>query len=74
MDQQNQQMPASDKKVCNCPHHKVGPWLIILIGVILLLGVLDILTYRGILAIVGILAIAIGITKLNGHKCGCCSK
>lgn len=74
MDMNQSGMPMSgDKKICNCSHHKVIPWSIILIGVVLILNAIPgVLTpmWTGIL--VGVLLVIIGGTKLGSRKCKCC--
>jgi hypothetical protein len=62
----------SDKKVCDCHHHKIIPLLVILIGLTFLLGGLGILTWRGVDIIWPILLIIGGFAKLAGRKCNCC--
>lgn len=69
MDQMNQQ-----GKTCNCPHHKVMPWGILLVGIAILLGALNILTSMAVQVAVAVILIIIGGFKLNGSKCGCCAK
>jgi hypothetical protein len=61
-------------KVCNCPHHKVVPILIILIGLNVILSALGVYDLKWMAIIVGALLIVIGGTKIGGSKCGCCSK
>ena len=61
-------------KVCNCPHHKVIPLSIILIGLAVLLGATSYLTGTTVNILVGILLIVIGGTKLKGRNCKCCSR
>ena len=61
--------------VCNCPHHKVVPWMIVLIGIDIILGAFGILingTWMWV--IIGVLLVIIGGVKLSGRKCGCCKK
>lgn len=57
-------------KVCACPHHKMVPWCIILIGLTFLLGQMNILTMEAVGLIWPVLLIIIGVTKLV--KCKCC--
>ena len=54
---------------CSCPHHKVVPLMIILIGVAFLLGALNVLTMSAVGIIWPILLIVAGGTKLGGCKC-----
>lgn len=61
----------NEKKVCHCSHHKIVPWMIILIGVTSILYVTKILPYMQMGIILGILLIIIGGAKLVDCKCGC---
>ena len=57
-----------NEKVCKCPHHKLMPWCIILIGVAFLLMNLNI--YVHAMSIIWpILLIVIGLKKLVACKC-----
>ena len=58
--------------VCKCPHHKVVPWVVILIGVDFLLGAVGVLTWSFVNITWPILLIIAGIMKLG--MCKCCSK
>jgi len=57
---------------CKCPHHRVIPWLIILIGLDFFLGGINVLTWGFVDITWPILLIIAGGTKLVG--CKCCSK
>jgi len=57
--------------MCNCPHHKVVPIMLILIGIDFLLGGMNVLTWGFVDVTWPILLIIIGGTKLGG--CKCCS-
>jgi hypothetical protein len=61
-----------EKKVCNCPHHSVMPWAIILIGVVIILAALNIFSMTTSWIIVGVLVVIAGFVKLMGRKCKCC--
>jgi hypothetical protein len=63
---------AGTGKMCKCPHHKVMPWVIILIGVDFLLGAMNVLTWSFVDITWPILVIIAGIVKLN--RCACCAK
>ncbi|MEJ0053967.1 MAG: DUF5668 domain-containing protein [bacterium] len=58
-----------EMKVCKCPHHKVVPVAIILIGLAFLLQTWDILTMGAVAVIWPVLLIVIGAVKLGGCKC-----
>jgi hypothetical protein len=61
-------------KVCNCAHHKVVPFSIILIGLVFLLGAFQVLSAMAVSVIWPILVIVIGVVKLKGRKCACCAR
>lgn len=57
---------------CKCPHHKVVPIVIVLIGLAFLLEAYNVLT-AGFVAIAWpVLVIIAGVTKLFGAGCKCC--
>jgi len=58
--------------VCKCSHHKVIPWLVILIGLDFLLGATMVLTWTFVDITWPILLIIGGVVKLV--RCNCCSK
>lgn len=59
-------------EMCKCPHHKIIPILITLIGVLFLLSSLNIVGEK--VAMIGwpILVILIGLNKMMSGKCKCC--
>ena len=59
------------KKVCKCPHHKVVPALIILIGLTFLLGSWGTLSASSVNVIWPVLVILAGAMKF-GEKAGMC--
>ena len=61
-----------ENNMCKCPHHKIVPILIILIGLTFLLGVLNILTSSFVDLAWPVLLILIGMQKLMAGKCKCC--
>jgi hypothetical protein len=65
-------MNMGDKKVCNCPHHKIMPVIIILIGLTFLLGAFNVLSPMAVSIIWPILVIIIGLKKLK--RCKCCMR
>ena len=73
MDQNNMNKPMEGGMTCKCPHHKMGPWMLILIGIVLLLGAFNILDGMVQMIIVGVALIVIGATKLGGANCKCCN-
>jgi hypothetical protein len=54
---------------CKCPHHKVMPVAIILIGLAFLLETFNILSASSVAIIWPVLLIIIGAVKLGGCKC-----
>ncbi len=65
-------VPERDRKVCGCPHHKVVPCGIALIGVLFLLQGIGILSVSLVGILWPIVLIVIGGTKLMGRRCNCC--
>jgi hypothetical protein len=58
-------------KMCSCPHHKVMPIGIILIGLVVLAGQLGWVTMSFVGVAWPILLILIGIGKWMGGSCKC---
>ncbi len=57
--------------MCHCPHHKVVPTIIVLIGLAFLLTALGVLSVetRDIAWPIGV--ILIGLMKISGGACSC---
>lgn len=66
-----QNMPGGK---CNCPHHKMVPIFIVLIGLTFLLNALGTLSMQATSIIWPILLIVIGLQKMFQHKCKCCDR
>ena len=60
------------QKVCNCPHHKVAPWMMIIVGLAFVVYALGTINFMTMGLIVGIGLFLVGFTKLTGHSCKCC--
>jgi hypothetical protein len=58
--------------VCKCPHHRVLPTMLVLIGIDFLLGAVGILSMSFVNITWPILLIILGCIKMA--RCGCCSK
>ena len=71
MDNQN---TMSQGKVCKCPHHKVVPFMIFLLGVDFLFGNLGWISVGFLNVTWPILIIIIGGTKLGRGMCKCCDR
>lgn len=69
MDQNNQ-----DQKVCKCPHHKVGPIVVILFAIAFLLGDFGTISWQVFNITWPILLIIAAASKMCGCGCKCCSK
>ncbi len=73
MDQSVNPMGSSgESKVCKCTHHKMGPIMMIFIGLVLLIGALNYLTFQWVTILVAAALIIMGAVKLGGHSCKCC--
>lgn len=62
------------KKVCRCPHHKVMPGLIILLGLIFLLQAINVVSAGFAMVAWPVVVILIGLQKFaeKSHMCKCC--
>jgi len=65
-------MQASEGK-CGCPCHKAPGLLVALIGLVFLLGALNVLSPRAVEITWPILLILVGLKKMCGGMCKCCS-
>lgn len=72
MDKMENQHGNSAEKTCGCPHHKMIPLIIVLIGIDILLGAFNVFTGWFVEVAAAILIIVAGATKLGGGKCKCC--
>jgi hypothetical protein len=61
-----------DGMMCGCPHHKVVPLCIILIGLAFLLQALGTLTASFVAMAWPVLLIVIGVMKMTKGMCKCC--
>jgi len=59
--------------VCNCPHHKVVPGVIVLVGLFFVLQSFGMLLSISPMLVFGLLLLVVGFMKLMGRKCKCCS-
>ncbi len=67
--------PFSKKDtVCPCPHHKMIPTFIVLIGFVFLLEGLGVISSWSAGILWPTFLIIIGLTKLGAGACGCCKK
>lgn len=62
------------QKTCNCPHHKMIPLGIVLIGLVFLLGALGVLAMSTVNITWPIIVILIGLQKMMRGMCKCCSR
>jgi hypothetical protein len=67
-------MQQMSNNACNCPHHKMGPLLIILLGLLWLLSALNVVSMYALSIILPIVVIAIGLMVLFKGECQCCEK
>ena len=59
--------------MCNCPHHKFMPILIVLFGLTFLLGAMGTITMGTVNIVWPIIIIVAGLFKLNRGMCKCCT-
>ncbi len=68
---QTQAPPGAMMQKCGCPHHKVLPIFVVLLGLLFLLRALGVVTMHFVDVGWPILVIAAGLTKMFSHKCRC---
>lgn len=61
-------------KMCPCPHHKMMPLFISLIGLTFLAKALGWLGATTADIVWPLLLVLMGLQKMFGHLCGCCKK
>ncbi len=69
---QNRMFEGSKDCASKCKCHKVGPLLIVLIGVTFLLGALGYVSQETVAIVWPILLIVLGLKKMCGGMCKCC--
>jgi hypothetical protein len=60
------------KNICGCPHHKMVPLFIFLIGLAFILERLAIISSSLTSLIWPVLIMLIGLQKMSGGMCKCC--
>ncbi len=60
--------------VCRCPHHKVVPGLITLLGLAFLLEAVGVLSTQTVSIAWPTIIILIGLNKAFAYKCTCCGR
>lgn len=63
-----------EKMKCSCPHHKMIPFLMLLLGVLFLLLAFNLVTWRLASIVWPMLVIVGAVTKLAKGRCKCCEK
>lgn len=59
--------------MCKCPHHKVVPVLIVLLGLVFLLQAMGTISSDFASLAWPVVIILIGLQKLFGGMCSCCN-
>lgn len=58
---------------CGCPHHKMVPMLIFVVGLLFFLNAINVVTMSALNILWPIAVMIAGLTKMMGHKCKCCT-
>ncbi len=69
---QDMQGGMDKSKMCSCPHHKVVPGLVVLLGLLFLLQALNVLTASFVGLAWPVLVIIAGVMKMSQNMCKCC--
>ena len=59
---------------CQCPHHKMIPLFIVLIGLLFLIKAFGAFDAQTVAILWPLLLILIGLQKMFGSACSCCKK
>lgn len=62
------------EKMCNCPHHKMLPLALLIVGVLFLLQALGVDMGNTVAIVWPILLILWALKKMSKGSCKCCSK
>lgn len=65
--------PMMQGGMCKCPHHKVVPGMITLIGLLFLLNALGSLSSSTLAVVWPLALMVIGLTKMFRGGCKCCA-
>ena len=71
---QNQMAEAHKGQKCPCPHHKMIPIFLVLLGLSFLLTVMGVISTTVNNYVWPILVILIGLQKIFEGRCTCCSR
>lgn len=66
-------MMQTNSRSCKCPHHKMGPVLIILLGLLWLLSALDVISLNIVSITLPVIIIVIGLMVLFRGDCPRCN-
>ena len=58
---------------CKCPHHKMIPMLIFVIGLLFFLNAIDVVTASALAILWPIAVMLAGLMKMMKGKCKCCA-
>ncbi len=67
-------MMGGGMNMCKCPHHKVIPMMIFIIGLLFLLNVLNVITAMALSWLWPIAVMIIGLMKMMKGSCQCCGQ
>ncbi|MDP3779358.1 MAG: hypothetical protein Q8R30_04940 [bacterium] len=65
-------MMGGGMNTCGCPHHKIVPMMIFIIGLLFLLNVLNVITAMALSWLWPIALMIAGLMKMMGGGCKCC--
>ena len=59
------------ERTCKCPHHKIVPLLVVILGIVFLLGAMDVLSPEVVGIVWPIVLIVGGLMKMMSGSCKC---
>lgn len=72
MEGEGKMMGSGMMSMCGCPHHKMVPLLIFIIGLLFFLNTVNVITTSALNMLWPIALMVAGLTKMMAHKCKCC--
>ena len=59
--------------MCKCPHHKMVPMMIFVVGLLFFLNTVNVITTGALNTLWPIAVMIAGLTKMMGSSCKCCT-
>ncbi len=71
---ENEGKMGGGANVCKCPHHKMVPLLIFIIGLLFFLNAINVVTTSALTMLWPVAVMLVGLMKMMKRKCKCCNQ